>query len=209
MDIITASHPNPNPSWLGYVKTGKARAQIRHFLKNMQVEESAQLGERLLTQALRQFGVTPDEIGDASWAQWLESAELKSRKEALADVGQGKSSATYVARSLLKLENARGAGRPPEKPESALLIRGAEGMAVQIARCCQPIPGDPIVGHERLAQLNEFPNKARVLLSPVGAGAEFVEDRTKRFRLLRVLSLEVCVSSIQRSSHAPDSSLLF
>jgi guanosine-3',5'-bis(diphosphate) 3'-pyrophosphohydrolase len=149
VDIITASHPNPNPSWLGYVKTGKARAQIRHFLKNMQVEESAQLGERLLTQALRQFGVMPDEIGDATWAQWLEGAELKSRKEALADVGQGKSSATYVARSLLKLENARGAGRPPEKPESALLIRGAEGMAVQIARCCQPIPGDPIVGQLR------------------------------------------------------------
>jgi guanosine-3',5'-bis(diphosphate) 3'-pyrophosphohydrolase len=151
VDIITATHPNPNPAWLGYVKTGKARAQIRHFLKNMQVEESAQLGERLLTQALRQFGVTPDEIGDASWSQWLETAEVKNRKEALADIGQGKSSATFVARSLLKLQTASDSqGTPLPTPESALLIRGAEGMAVQIARCCQPIPGDPIVGQLRV-----------------------------------------------------------
>jgi guanosine-3',5'-bis(diphosphate) 3'-pyrophosphohydrolase len=151
VEIITASHPNPNPAWLGYVKTGKARAQIRHFLKTMQVEESAQLGERLLTQALRQFGVTPDEIGDASWAQWLETAEVKSRKEALADIGQGKSSATFVARSLLKLQTAsEQQGTPLPAPESALLIRGSEGMAVQIARCCQPIPGDPIVGQLRV-----------------------------------------------------------
>jgi GTP diphosphokinase / guanosine-3',5'-bis(diphosphate) 3'-diphosphatase len=151
VEIITASHPNPNPAWLGYVKTGKARAQIRHFLKTMQVEESAQLGERLLTQALRQFGVTPDEIGDASWAQWLETTEVKSRKEALADIGQGKSSATFVARSLLKLQTAsEQQGTPLPAPESALLIRGSEGMAVQIARCCQPIPGDPIVGQLRV-----------------------------------------------------------
>lgn len=151
VEIITATHPNPNPAWLGYVKTGKARVQIRHFLKTMQVEESAQLGERLLTQALRQFGVTPDEIGDASWAQWLETAEVKSRKEALADIGQGKSSATFVARSLLKLQTAsEQRGTPLDTPESALLIRGSEGMAVQIARCCQPIPGDPIVGQLRV-----------------------------------------------------------
>ncbi len=149
VDIITATHPNPNPAWLGYVKTGKARAQIRHFLKSMQLEESAQLGERLLTQALRQFGVTPEEIGDDAWTLWLERTENKSRKDALADVGQGKSSATYVARSLLKLQTARGAGSMPDSPESALLIRGSEGMAVQIARCCQPIPGDPIVGQLR------------------------------------------------------------
>ncbi|MBP6095959.1 MAG: bifunctional (p)ppGpp synthetase/guanosine-3',5'-bis(diphosphate) 3'-pyrophosphohydrolase [Methyloversatilis sp.] len=149
VDIITATHPNPNPAWLGYVKTGKARAQIRHFLKNMQVEESAQLGERLLTQALRQFGVTADEIGEASWTQWLESADLRSRKEALADVGQGKVSATFVARSLLKLQTEQESAGSIETPEGALLIRGSEGMAVQIARCCQPIPGDPIVGHMR------------------------------------------------------------
>jgi guanosine-3',5'-bis(diphosphate) 3'-pyrophosphohydrolase len=149
VDIITATHPNPNPAWLGYVKTGKARAQIRHFLKNMQIEESAQLGERLLTQALRQFGVTADEIGEASWTQWLESADLRSRKEALADVGQGKVSATFVARSLLKLQTEHESAGSIETPEGALLIRGSEGMAVQIARCCQPIPGDPIVGHMR------------------------------------------------------------
>jgi GTP diphosphokinase / guanosine-3',5'-bis(diphosphate) 3'-diphosphatase len=149
VEIITAAHPNPNPAWLGYVKSGKARAQIRHFLKNMQVEESSQLGERLLTQALRQFGVTPDEIGEASWTQFLESAEQKSRKDALVDIGQGKSSATFVARSLLKLQTASEAGTLLEQPESALLIRGSEGMAVQIARCCCPIPGDPIVGQLR------------------------------------------------------------
>lgn len=149
VDIITAAHPNPNPAWFGYVKTGKARAQIRHFLKNMQVEESAQLGERLLTQALRQFGVTADEIGEASWTQWLESADLRSRKEALADVGQGKVSATFVARSLLKLQTEQECAGSIETPEGALPIRGSEGMAVQIARCCRPIPGDPIVGHMR------------------------------------------------------------
>ncbi|MBK1681702.1 guanosine-3',5'-bis(diphosphate) 3'-pyrophosphohydrolase [Rhodocyclus tenuis] len=150
VEIITAAHANPNPAWLSYVKTGRARGKIRHFLKTMQNDESAALGESMLDQELRTLGITPAEVPVASWEGLVRAAGSKSMKEVYTDIGLGRRLAAVVARRLLAHEELpqveRGAPRP------SLVIRGAQGMAVQIAPCCQPIPGDPIIGSIRKGQ---------------------------------------------------------
>ena len=156
VEIITASHAHPNPSWLTYVKTGKARSQIRHFLKTMQSGESATLGERLLNQALRALGSSLAEVTVERWDKMLRDSSAKSRKEVLGDIGLGKRLPAIVARRLLALydhpaaDGANGAkggkGAKGAKGAQSITIRGTEGMAVQFASCCNPIPGDPIIG---------------------------------------------------------------
>lgn len=144
VEIVTASHAKPNPTWLNYVITGKARSHIRHFLKTMQYDESATLGERLLNQALRALGTDPAEITEAQWEKLLRENTGKSRLEILADIGLGKRLSIVVARQLLALTEA--AEERKHAPMGPITIRGTEGMAVQYARCCRPIPGDPIIG---------------------------------------------------------------
>ncbi|MDN5934733.1 MAG: bifunctional (p)ppGpp synthetase/guanosine-3',5'-bis(diphosphate) 3'-pyrophosphohydrolase, partial [Nitrosospira sp.] len=90
IEIVTASHAKPNPAWLNYVVTGKARSHIRRFLKTMQYEESARLGERLLNQALTLLKVDPQTISDAQWEKLARESGAKSRKDLLADMGLGK-----------------------------------------------------------------------------------------------------------------------
>ena len=143
VEIITAAHGKPNPSWLNYVATGKARSHIRHYLKTMQYDESVLLGERLLNQGLRALSASPAEVSDAQWERLLRESSAKTRQEVLADIGLGKRLNIVVARQLLAVgeglpEDRRGAG--------SLTIRGTEGMAVQFAKCCRPIPGDSIIG---------------------------------------------------------------
>jgi GTP pyrophosphokinase len=143
IEIITAAHAKPNPLWLNFVTTGKARSRIRHFLKTMHYQESAKLGERLLNQALTALGAAPAEIKDAQWDKFVRDAGAKSREEVLADVGLGKRLAAVVARRVL----SRSEPGPHEAPApGSVIIRGSEGMAVQFASCCRPIPGDPIIG---------------------------------------------------------------
>jgi len=143
VEIITASHAKPNPLWLNFVATAKARAHIRHFLKTMHFAESVQLGERLLLQALAKFKMTLADVGDDQWNKLVRDSSGKSRDEILSDVGLGKRLAVVVAHQLLAL----GEPLPPEsRPAGAVVVRGSEGLAVQFARCCGPIPGDPIIG---------------------------------------------------------------
>ena len=143
VEIITAAHAKPNPLWLNFVATGKARSRIRHFLKTMHFQESVALGERLLNQALAALGTAPAEIKEAQWDRFVPDAGAKSRQEVLADVGLGKRLAAVVARKLL----SRGDPGPHEAPTpGSVIIHGSEGMAVQFAPCCRPIPGDPIIG---------------------------------------------------------------
>ena len=142
VEIITAAHANPNPGWLSYVKTGKARSHIRHFLKTMHYEESADLGEKLLNQALRALNTDLAQVGDEQWEKLLRDITAKSRPEVFADIGLGKRLAAVVARRLLAASEqplAEGNAGP-------IVIRGSEGMAVQFAKCCRPIPGDAIIG---------------------------------------------------------------
>ncbi|MHB9117121.1 MAG: RelA/SpoT family protein [Burkholderiales bacterium] len=145
VEIITTSQAKPNPAWLNYVATGKARSHIRHFLKTMQSEESAALGERLLNQALRALQVEPAQIGDTHWEKLLKESSAKSRQEVLTDIGLGKRLNVVVASQLLATE--QGAGERKSGQPGAIAIRGSEGMAVQLAKCCHPIPGDPILGY--------------------------------------------------------------
>ncbi|MBM3357543.1 MAG: bifunctional (p)ppGpp synthetase/guanosine-3',5'-bis(diphosphate) 3'-pyrophosphohydrolase [Betaproteobacteria bacterium] len=143
VEIITAAHAKPNPLWLNFVVTAKSRSRIRHFLKTMHYQESSQLGERLLNQALGALGSALGEIKGAQWDRFLRDAGAKSREEILADIGLGKRLAAVVARRLLPLGEP-GSNEVPMP--GSVIIRGSEGLAVQFAQCCKPIPGDPIIG---------------------------------------------------------------
>ena len=149
VEIITASHAKPNPGWLQYVRTAKARSNIRHFLKTMQYEESAGLGERLLDQALKALNGSLAEVDDASWERVVRDGGARSREELLADIGLGKRLPAVVARRLLKRGDTT---REDAKPGGSVVIRGTEGVAVQLATCCRPIPGDAIVGSIKKGQ---------------------------------------------------------
>src|SRR5258706_554435 len=140
VEIVTDPQARPNPVWLSYVATGKARSHIRHYLKTMQLQESAEVGELLLGQALRSVKVNPAEIGDAHWTRFFKGDAAKTREEVLADIGLGQRLAVVVAKKLLSIDGA-GDGEPRL---DSITIRGTEGLAVQFAPCCRPIPGDPI-----------------------------------------------------------------
>ena len=143
VEVITAPHAHPNPAWLNYVVTGKARAHIRHYLKTMHSQEAAMLGERLLNQALRALRDEPGMIDDARWSELLRETNTKSKEEILADIGLGKRLNLVIARRLISSGEALSAEK---KPLGSITIRGTEGLAVQFAKCCRPIPGDPILG---------------------------------------------------------------
>ncbi len=148
VEIVTAAHANPNPAWLSYVKTGRARSKIRHFLRTVHNEESAALGERLLNQELKTLGVEPPEIPSAAWERLVKASGNRSIKEVFTDIGLGKRLAAVAARRLLLAEDAIPVSAAPD----TLVIRGTEGIAIQLAKCCQPIPGDPIIGSIKKGQ---------------------------------------------------------
>jgi GTP pyrophosphokinase len=106
VEVITAAHARPNPLWLNFVVTAKARSAIRHFLKTMHFEESVQLGERLLNQAIANFRTNLGNIKDAQWDKLVRESNAKSRQEILADIGLGKRLGAVVARKLLSLGEA-------------------------------------------------------------------------------------------------------
>ena len=143
VEVVTAAHAKPNPAWLSYVVTSKARGHIRHFLKTMQSGESAQLGERLLNQALHTLGVKPADLQESCWNKLLKDTGMKTRQDIFADIGLGRRLNMVVARQL-----ACNVDTPPKEAiaNSVITIQGTEGMAVQFAKCCRPIPGDPIIG---------------------------------------------------------------
>ena len=141
VEILTSPNAWPNPAWVNFVVSGKARAHIRHYLRTMHAEESAQLGERQLDQALRAQGADPSKNQASRWER-LHKETGKERVEVLTDIGLGKRLNVVVARQLLAQEM----GQPMQRPHGAIAIRGSEGVAVQLAKCCHPIPGDPIIG---------------------------------------------------------------
>ena len=149
VEIITAAHANPNPAWLSYVKTGRARSKIRHFLKTRQQEESASLGDRLLQQELLSLGINPADLPPAAWEGVVKESGHRSVKEVYTEIGLGKRLAAVVARRLLAHQASPLLASA--KPTS-VVIRGTEGMAIQLAPCCRPIPGDPIIGSIKKGQ---------------------------------------------------------
>jgi RelA/SpoT family (p)ppGpp synthetase len=154
VEIITAEWSHPNPAWLDYVVTSKARANIRAFLKNQKFGEAAKLGRRLLEKALKDAGTDISRIGDASREVLLASLRLGSWNALLAEIGLGNRLAPVVARQLVpapapepvRFAFARRWRAAKKSKPAALAIRGTEGVVVTYARCCHPIPGDPILG---------------------------------------------------------------
>ena len=162
VEVVTAQVSSPNPNWLDFVRTGRARSKIRHHLKTMEQTESESLGERLLQQALRSEGFEsfPDDPAYAPiWDKILRFTGNKTRMELLTDIGLGKRIANIVAKRLVHLLSEAG-----HKPDALLLTRerftahesgtssaitldGSESASVQFAQCCRPIPGDKILGY--------------------------------------------------------------
>ncbi|HPE02159.1 MAG TPA: bifunctional (p)ppGpp synthetase/guanosine-3',5'-bis(diphosphate) 3'-pyrophosphohydrolase [Burkholderiaceae bacterium] len=151
VEIIAGPVARPNPGWLSFVRTGKARAEIRHYLRTMQFDESVELGRRLLDAALHQLDGALVQVEDSAWERVLRQADAQRRDDILADIGLGKKLAAVVARQLLP-KAAAAASSDPAKPAAPILVRGTEGVAVQMGNCCHPIPGDAIVGHMRKGQ---------------------------------------------------------
>jgi GTP pyrophosphokinase len=152
VEILTSPTARPNPSWLSFVGTGKARSRIRHFLKGLQQKESAALGERLLAQALATLKMAPESIRWERWEALQKEYGAKSQLEILADIGLGKRLSFAVAQALTRApggDDATPAISPMASKTGALTLRGVEGVAIQYARCCRPIPGDVVVGQFR------------------------------------------------------------
>jgi len=143
VEIITGPNHRPNPAWLNFVVTGKARTHIRHALKQQQHDESVELGRRLLDKALDIHAVKLDDIPVARIDALLDEYQQESLDAVLESIGLGSRTAQIVARRLLADANAE---QHPVVDEP-LVIHGTEGMVLNYARCCGPIPGDPIVGH--------------------------------------------------------------
>ncbi|HEY8049620.1 MAG TPA: bifunctional (p)ppGpp synthetase/guanosine-3',5'-bis(diphosphate) 3'-pyrophosphohydrolase [Ramlibacter sp.] len=163
VEVVTAPVSTPNPAWLGFVRTGRARSKIRHHLKSLAQAESRELGEKLLAQALRAEGLEKlppdDETYRATWEKLLRFTGNRTRDELLTDVGLGKRIASIVAKRLVTMLAEMG-----EKPDALLITRerytahenvsqgevvldGSENASVQFATCCRPVPGDRIVGY--------------------------------------------------------------
>ena len=148
VEIITAPGTQPNPAWLSFVKTGKARSNIRHYLKNQKHSESIALGRRLLNKALASFGAQMDEVPQSQIDAVLLQTNLQSVDDLLEDIGLGNRMSYMIAQRLAtSAERSRQESERTGKEAGSLAIRGSEGMVMNFAKCCHPIPGDPIVGH--------------------------------------------------------------
>ncbi|AZN35218.1 RelA/SpoT family protein [Iodobacter ciconiae] len=146
VEIVSAVHARPNPSWLTFVTTGKARSHIRHFLKSLRFEESVLLGDRLLAQGFASLNQPLQLVSDDVWERYLKENGEKSREVVKAELGLGKRLAMVVAKRLLQLAGNWQEELAGGRKTAAVAVRGSEGMAIQCARCCNPIPGDPILG---------------------------------------------------------------
>jgi guanosine-3',5'-bis(diphosphate) 3'-pyrophosphohydrolase len=155
VEIETDPNSKPSPTWLSFVRTGKARSAIRHHLRTINLNESVDLGQELLTQALAQLGVKT-ELSALTIERLLAESSAKSMDELYADLGIGKRMPALVARHIVGLQGGDVATTPAQQDASGELdpvtIYGSEGVAVQLAPCCQPIPGDQIIGQLRRDQ---------------------------------------------------------
>ena len=148
VEIITAPGARPNPAWLNFVVTGKARSNIKHFLKKQHRDESIELGKRLIEKSLRSYDLSLIQIPDEHIQSVLHSANLESLHHYFEEVGLGNRTATLAARQLAKFSGSTDTVKLNEPtPLHPLAIKGTEGIVVTYAKCCRPVPGDPICGY--------------------------------------------------------------
>ena len=164
IEVVNSANSQPNPGWLAFVRTGKARASIRHSLKTKHYAESLQLGERLLASALRQQGVDAGLLTPEVWEKLLHWTGDKTREEACVNIALGRRSPQELAIRLNILINDEGGGEQmrlgagdwvsPQQEltnhhhqRQAILVDGREGNSMSFQSCCHPIPGDNIIGY--------------------------------------------------------------
>jgi len=169
VEIITAPGARPNPVWLDFVVTGKARSNIRHYLKQLKREEALELGKRMLGKALAALSLELRDVPKEALDALLKQLKLDTLDDLLEDISLGKRVAALVARQLADIvEHREAAVTGPKKRKKGVLsrytpswlkgghearatvrplaIRGTEGSVVTYAKCCRPIPGDSILG---------------------------------------------------------------
>ncbi len=146
IEIITAPLAKPNPAWLNFVITGKARSYIRQYLKSIESEESSRLGEGMLNQALKALHISPSSIKESHWKKLISDYGLKTKEDILAEIGLGKRMNVMVAHQLSSFMDGVSHVKGKHKQLDVITIKGSESMAIQLAACCHPIPGDPILG---------------------------------------------------------------
>jgi GTP pyrophosphokinase len=155
VEIITSPASRPSTQWLNYVRTGRARSEIRHYLRTVKYEESVAFGQRLLNQAFDQLKLPHPANDDPDWEKLAKGSGASSRDEILADIGLGKRLAAVVARrfapeNTLLATTAAAVDELTTAAGAPIVIHGNEGQAVQLAPCCGPLPGDAIIGGIRL-----------------------------------------------------------
>ncbi|MCH8846850.1 MAG: bifunctional (p)ppGpp synthetase/guanosine-3',5'-bis(diphosphate) 3'-pyrophosphohydrolase [Proteobacteria bacterium] len=146
VEIITSPEARPNPGWLKFVATARARASIRHYLKNLKEDEAIALGLRLLNRELDLFGYRYDQIQQTKLKEVLKEYRLDDDQALLAEVGLGNRIAPLIARRLIETDSISTKLTNKDTISQPFVIKGTEGMVVQFPKCCYPIPGDPIVG---------------------------------------------------------------
>lgn len=152
VEIITAKSARPNPAWLNFVVTAKARTGIRHYLKHLKEEDSAKLGSRLLSQALKAYDMDIDDVPERTWDIIVDEYDYTSVEQLLREIGFGNRVPSLVARRIAPSDRYIGGFSGFDPVEGAgipsvmqLDIKGTEGLVVSYAKCCHPIPGDHIV----------------------------------------------------------------
>lgn len=189
LEVITSTNGRPNPAWLDFVVTSKARSSIRHFLKTQRRSESIALGKQLLKKALAPYSLSPKKLPKHVIDFVLKETELKTFDDLLEEIGLGNRVATLVAQRMAAVAQEKQEEESEAQPASEvpLMITGTEGMVINFATCCYPIPGDPIVGvidagkgilvHvegcQRIAKLRRYPDRCLPLRWSEQASGEF------------------------------------
>ena len=142
VEIVTRRGAKPNPNWVTFVTTAKARSAIQKYMKKMRRTESIDLGKRLLDRSLKDIGSSLRKVGKIRIAEVLKELNLKDRDQLFEQIGLGERLAPLTARMLAGVDDSSDG-----QEDASLVIAGTEGMVVSYAKCCYPIPGDDIMGY--------------------------------------------------------------
>lgn len=146
VEIVTSPSGRPNPAWLNFIVTAKARSNIRSFLKHLQISEALELGKRLLDQALKAYGKSWQNISPREQVSLLKDLQLDCEEDLFREIGLGDRMAPFVAKHIESLRGRWIKLRRTSDSKNPLAIRGTEGMVVSYGKCCYPIPGDAVIG---------------------------------------------------------------
>lgn len=149
VEILTSTQQKPSPDWLKFVKTSKAKAKIRQFIKQSQYEKSIEIGKELFEKALRKNDLSLNKISKQEMSQLLKTFNIKEEAELFSLIGFGKISAYHVVNELIpeeKRKEIKTVQLPKETPKEGIVIKELDGVLIKFGKCCNPLPGDPIVG---------------------------------------------------------------